>query len=258
MQQRDSAVDGTPAARPGGRGGLRFLPAGGNALVVELGAGIDPATSDAVIALERSLAAAAIEGILETVPTYRSLLIAYDPVRTSARELERRIVELERPGALQRGTCRSWRVPVAYGGRFGADLEWVAGRAGLAVEEVVRRHSAVEYRVYMLGFAPGFAYLGDLPGELEVSRRAEPRSEVPPGSISIGGRQTALSSVPMPSGWQLIGRTPLRPFDLRRPDPFLFRAGDRVRLVPVDEARFRELEEIAGRQSLRPEEVEAG
>jgi KipI family sensor histidine kinase inhibitor len=134
---------------------------------------------------------------------------------------------------------------VTYGEGLGEDLDHVAALHGLTIDEVIRHHSQAEYRVYMIGFAPGFAYLGGLPDLLHTPRRIDPRQRTPAGSISIGGVQAAISSVEGPSGWHLLGRTPLRTFDLAREDPFLLKPGDRVRFQPITQAEFLRLKAMS-------------
>lgn len=216
----------------------RLLLAGDTALTVELGDTVDPAINARVIALDRALADARLPGIVETVPTYRSLQIHYDPeaipIETLTATIERLAVNLD--DTLAAG--RRWTVPVAYGGQHGIDLEAVAERTGLTVDEVVERHMAGDYRVYMIGFQPGFTYLGGLDPRLHLPRRETPRLKTPAGTISIGGIQAAVASIEAPSGWHLLGRTPVRAFDAARTDPFLFRPGDRIRFERISAADF--------------------
>jgi KipI family sensor histidine kinase inhibitor len=213
----------------------RFLPAGDAALVVELGDAIDEQVNGRVLALDAALARAGIPGIEETVPTYRSLLVIYEPDAIGHPELVHRLSALLEglPPAVQAPAGRRWTLPVVYGGAFGQDLGFVAATHGLAEDEVIACHAGAEYRVHMIGFQPGFAYLGGLDPSLHTPRRADPRARVPAGSIAIGGQQTAVYSVEAPSGWHLLGRTPVRVFDLRRTEPFLLAPGDRVRFRPV-------------------------
>jgi 5-oxoprolinase (ATP-hydrolysing) subunit B len=230
----------------------RFLAAGDAALVVELGDAIDPAINEAVLGLDAALAAARLPGVVETIPTYRSLLVEYDP-RVTDRE---RLVEALRafrhaPAALP--APRRFSIPVAFGGAYGEDLDEVARRLGLAPDEVVAAFTAGEYRVYMVGFAPGFSYLGPLPERLHLPRRESPRLKVPSGTVGIGGIQAAVYSVPIPSGWHLLGRTPARAFDKRFPEPFLFRTGDLIRFSAIAPDVFAALDEKAAAASWRPE-----
>lgn len=216
----------------------RLLLAGDTALTVELGDTVDPVINARVIALDRALADAKLSGIVETVPTYRSLQIHYDPeaipIEMLTATIERLVVGLD--DTLAAG--RRWTVPVAYGGQHGIDLDAVAERTGLTADEVVERHMAGDYRVYMIGFQPGFTYLGGLDPKLHLPRRETPRLKTPAGTISIGGIQAAVASIEAPSGWHLLGRTPVRAFDAGRADPFLFRPGDRVRFERISAADF--------------------
>jgi KipI family sensor histidine kinase inhibitor len=184
------------------------------------------------------LATRPITGVIETVPTYRSLLVAYDPViirgKTLSSSLQTLLGQLSVGGA----TARRITVPVLYGEEVGIDLDELADMKQMSREELIALHASADYRVYMIGFAPGFSYLGGLPRQLHTPRLAVPRQRIDASAIGIGGKQASINSVPGPSGWRFIGRTPLKLFDPSRPQPFLLRAGDRVRFRPVgaDEA----------------------
>lgn len=227
----------------------RLLDAGESALVVEFGIDIDARVNERVIALDRSLTAHPLAGLRETVPTYRSLMVLFDPLIIERDALAAHVLGCEQAleaadgsasGADAAGTL--WRVPVLYGGAHGEDLEAVAAQHGLTPEAVIGLHSGALYRVYMIGFAPGFAYLGGLPEALHTSRRTDPRPRTPERSISIGGRQAAISPpIAVPSGWHLLGQTPVRSYDPARAEPFLFAAGDRVRFEPVDAPTYRDM-----------------
>ncbi len=223
----------------------RVVPVGDTAILIELGETIDPAINAAVLALDARIRALALEGVVELVPTYRSLLVHYDPERVDGRALLDRLsaLDFDHPGVPPEG--RLWTVPVCYGGEFGIDLEALAARHGLTTEEVVRLHTAPRYRVYMVGFVPGFTYLGGLDPRLHTPRLPDPRPRTPAGSVSIGGMQTGIASIPIPSGWHLIGRTPVRTFDPERDPPLLLEPGDLVRFVPIDPATFHELDRRA-------------
>jgi len=234
----------------------RLLDAGDGGLVVELGSDIHEGVNRAVIGLGDALSALGIPGIRELVPTYRSLLILFDPLELPRETLRTQVMALWPPRSGKARRHRSWRVPVLYGGEHGVDLESVAAMHGLSPEEVVALHSGAEYRIYMIGFAPGFAYLGGLPERIHTSRRADPRMKTPPRSISIGGRQSAVSPpLEIPSGWHLLGQTPVRSYDRRRTDkPFLFEAGDTIRFEPVSVADYEEMcaiVEAGGEVALR-------
>jgi KipI family sensor histidine kinase inhibitor len=234
-----------------GQAPLRLLPAGEAALLVELGDTIDPDLNEAVHRLDAAINRAAPDGLIETVPTYRSILVTFDPTRTTAATLAAVISSLQAAaGEASVVKSRRWFVPVRFGGEYGEDLTAVAERAGLSPEAVVNLHCAADYRVYMLGFSPGFAYLGGLPEALHQPRRENPRSVTPAGSFMQGGSQAALSPVAMPSGWHLIGRTPLRLFDPGRSQPFLLAPGDRVRLIAITGEDY---DRMADQNDLLPE-----
>jgi KipI family sensor histidine kinase inhibitor len=230
----------------------RLLAAGDGALIVELGEGVAPALNAAVHRLDRRIADAGLPGVVETVPTYRSVLVVFDPALTSPDALGPALLELARD--LARPTAepqRRWIVPVCFGGAHGEDLDDVARRANLTSDEVVALHCAADYRVYMLGFSPGFAYLGGLPDALHQPRRENPRMVTPAGSVMQGGAQAAISPIAMPSGWHLLGRTPIKTFDLRRTPPFLLAPGDRIRFSPITAAEY---DRLAARDGLSPDQ----
>lgn len=223
----------------------RIVPVGDSAILIELGETVDPAINAAVLALDAAIARLALPGVVELVPTYRSLLVHYDPERVDGVELLRRLAALDLARPAPRPEGRLWTVPVAYGGEYGIDLEAVAARHGLTPEEVVALHTAPIYRVYMVGFIPGFTYLGGLDPRLHTPRRDDPRAKTPAGSVSIGGVQAGIASLEAPSGWHLLGRTPVRTFDPEREPAFLLEPGDRVRFRPIDAATFVELDRRA-------------
>lgn len=226
----------------------RLLNAGDGGLIVEFGAIVDDRLNRLVIALDTRLRDAALPGVIETVPTYRSLLVLFDAIEIGRDALAAALAALVADLHLgAEGPVRRWTVPVAYGGALGVDLDHVAALHDLSTDEVVRRHAEGEYRVHMIGFAPGFAYLGGLPSSLHTPRRIEPRQRTPAGSISIGGVQAAISSIEAPSGWHMLGRTPLRSFDMRRKTPFLLNPDDRIRFRQVSFGEYDRLVALADR-----------
>ncbi len=216
----------------------RLLACGDTAFTIEFGVRVDPALSARVLALDAALRARALPGLRETVPTYRSLTIHLDPLVADPGELGRTVLALAAEPLPQPATTRLWRIPVVYGGAFGIDLEAVAAHHGLTPEAVIERHAAPEYRVAMIGFLPGYAYLEGLDPGLSLSRRPHPRPVTPAGTISIGGAQALVASIAAPSGWHLLGRTPVRTFVPERDPVFLLRPGDRVRFVPTPVERW--------------------
>jgi inhibitor of KinA len=233
----------------------RFLACGDTALSVEFGDRVDPHLSGLVLALYRRVTAAHLPGVIEAVPTFRALMVHYDPLATSQREVRARLEELMQDLAAVETGGRLWTLPVCYEGDLAPDLIEVAERTELSPDEVVDCHASVTYRVYMIGFSPGYPYMGQLPPKLRLPRRENPRIKVPMGSVSIAVDQTSIYSFESPGGWNLIGRTPVRLFDPRRTDWVLLEPGDRVKFEPIGRARFDALdrEAAAGSLALAPQ-----
>jgi inhibitor of KinA len=230
---------------------MQITPLGDNALMVELGDVIDESTHQRVQKVWRALAAEPLPGVTELVPAYTTVTAFYDPllaVRAGApatgivewlgTKLRERIKD---PPKTEKLKGRTVEIPVCYDAEFGPDLGLVAKQAKLSVEEVIKRHAKPEYLVYLVGFAPGFPYLGGLPKELETPRHAKPRMIVPPGSVGIGGQQTGIYPAATPGGWNLIGRTPVKLFLPAENPPVLLRAGDRVKFKPITREEFAKL-----------------
>jgi len=214
-----------------------IAPAGDQAFTVTFGGGVDPHTSARVLAAAERLGTASIQGVVDVVPGYDTLLVAYDPLQVASEVVRDWIAgAIDGPEAPTAG--RRVEIPVLYHPEVAPDLEALAAEKNLSVTELVELHAAPEYRCYLLGFRPGFPFLGGLDPRLEAARLPSPRLRVPAGSVGIGGAQTGVYPVDSPGGWRLIGRTPVRLFDLARPEPFLVRAGDTVRFVPIDRATF--------------------
>jgi KipI family sensor histidine kinase inhibitor len=228
-------------------GGPRFLAVGDTGLSVQFGDRIEPAANEAVAALDRAIAVAELPGLIETVPSFRSLLVIYEPAVVPWDVLQQQVQALlPNPANLAPRSGLRWHVPVSYEPPHGEDLAEAAAILGLAQEQVVAAHVGAEFRVYMLGFQPGLPNLGGLPGELQISRRLVPRAPVPPRSVTIGGVQGAIMPMATPTGFYMLGRTPVRPFDRRRKDnPALFRPGDRIRFHRIAVSVFDELEAAA-------------
>jgi KipI family sensor histidine kinase inhibitor len=218
----------------------RLLPSGDRAITVEYSRDIDDAANAAVLALDRALARAPIEGVTEAVPTYRSLLVHYDAVQIDFDTLSARLLALAKLPADAGSKARRWRIPVAYGGEQGIDLEDVAKSLGITPDEVVARHVGGNYRVAMIGFTPGWSYLSGLDRSLTMPRRQDPRLMTPAGTISIGGVQAGVQCIAGPSGWHLLGCTPVRTYQLHRNPTFLLEPGDYVTFSRIDARTYTE------------------
>ncbi len=202
------------------------------ALLVELGDEIDEALNARVHAL--ALAVEEIAGVLETVPAYASLLVEFDPILLGTDSLRDRIVQLAAANTTSYPAApRVVEIPTHYGGEFGPDLEFVARHNNLMPEDVIHLHTSRPFRVFMLGFTPGFPYLGPLPEQIAAPRLETPRARIPAGSVGIAGRQTGIYPSESPGGWRLIGRTDVRLFDPAQNPPTLLRSGDYVRFVVI-------------------------
>jgi KipI family sensor histidine kinase inhibitor len=216
-------------------------PAGDAAFLVQLGSEIDERTSQALLALSERLRHL-LSGVplLDIVPAYHSLLVSFRP---GALDEGRLFAVLEGAAGVNEPlpTSRTFVIPVKYGGEEGPDLDFVADVHGLSLAEVVRLHSSRPYRIYCLGFSPGFPYLGGLPPDLVTPRLATPRARVPAGSVGIGGGQTGVYPAATPGGWRIVGRTPLVLFDAEREPPVAYRPGDFLRFQPISSAEFTRL-----------------
>ncbi|MCY3542843.1 MAG: 5-oxoprolinase subunit PxpB [Chloroflexi bacterium] len=213
----------------------RFFPAGDMALVAELGDAISPAINRRVRSLTDALEEDGVPGVFDFLPTYRSVLVYFDPLVATSDEvqdgIERLLQRAQSTGTSARNVVH---LPTLYGGDLGPDIAFVAQHSGIDEQEVIRMHSGTDYLVYMMGFSPGFAYLGGLDERLATPRLQSPRTEIPPGAVGIAETQTGVYPVASPGGWQLIGRTPVRLFDPARERPVLLNAGDYVRFVPIE------------------------
>lgn len=223
---------------------MELHPVGVSGVLAVLGDAISEETGARVAALREAVLRAQIPGVTESVPAYASLLVRYDPFLTDYDALCRRLKALgSELSASAQQAGRIVDIPVCYGGAYGEDLPFVAQHAAMAQEDVIALHSARPYRIYMLGFLPGFPYLGGLDERLFTPRLASPRTRIPAGSVGIGGQQTGIYPMESPGGWQLIGRTPLRLFVPGRPLPYA--PGDLIRFVPIGPEEF---ESIAARE----------
>ena len=215
---------------------------GAGAVTVEFENRVAPEVNGRVMALARAITQKKISGITEVIPAFRALTIIFDPCRLSEEKLRRMIDRMADKESANTSGGRIFHIPVCYGGEFGCDLADVAEIHEITEDEVVRRHSSRDYLIYMLGFLPGFAYLGGLDETLVTPRLESPRTAVPAGAVGIGGEQTGVYPVESPGGWRLIGRTPLRPFDPARDPAILYSAGDMIRFIPISPDEYRRIE----------------
>jgi inhibitor of KinA len=232
----------------------RVLAAGDTALVVEFGDRIDRTLSTAVLALAQALEAERIEGVVETVPTFRSLMVHYEPLTIPAASLVARIDAQMRKLSVTEIVGHLWRLPVCYDPRFAVDLEDVAGRTTLSQQQVVERHSGPTYHVYMLGFLPGQAYMGEVPAELALDRRETPRTRIPAGSVAIAATMSCVFPLETPCGWHVIGRCPIPLWDHMRAKALVAPA-DKVTFVPVSVREYETLVTRVAEGVLRLEPV---
>ena len=218
----------------------RYLPFGDSALVVEFGRIISRAANQKVVALNYALKKAAIEGVGELVPTYRSLLVCYDPLKIGFERLVSAVKDIEKnlDATRTQKDARKIVVPVVYGEEYGPDLACVAETHGLTEEEAIKKHTGTEYRVYMIGFVAGFPYLGEVADEIATPRLETPRLKVPAGSVGIAGKQTGIYPREAPGGWRIIGRTSIKLFDPKLEPPALLSPGDTVRFRPISEEEY--------------------
>lgn len=232
---------------------VRFLPAGDTALVIEFGNEVSEEINRKVKILYSELIANPVNGIIEAVPSFRSLLIYYRPEIISFSKLVKKIKAM--PESIDNGTKARKKIvhiPVLYGGTYGEDIANVAKHNNISVEEVIAIHSEKPYLIYMMGFLPGFPYLGGLDKRLVTPRLNNPRTKIPAGSVGIGGEQTGIYPVASPGGWQLIGRTPLMPYSPKRKNPFLYEQGDYIKFDRINENEYKEIEVASASDSYSP------
>jgi KipI family sensor histidine kinase inhibitor len=218
---------------------MRILPAGDSAWLIELPERIDPAINARAIRIARDVEAERLP-VTDVVVGYRSVMVYVDPLAEGASAVERRLQEIAAdPPGDDAGAGASLEIPVCYDGPYGPDLADIAAFARCSIDEVIERHLALEYRVFVVGFVPGFAYMASVDPRIAAPRRTSPRLKVPAGSVAIAAGQTGIYPAETPGGWSLIGRCPIRPYDPDRAEPFLFQPGDAVRFTRVSEADYR-------------------
>ncbi len=227
---------------------ISIRTAGDSSLLIQFGNEISPEINQKITATVQLMREQHIEGVLDVIPAFCSLLINYDPRVISYSEITKRmkkLLKVETKAGEKRK--RVFEIPVCYGGKYGPDLAYIAEHAGMSEEEVIALHSSTDYLIYMLGFLPGFCYLGGLDERLHTPRLATPRIKIDAGSVGIGGSQTGIYPMDSPGGWQLMGMTPVKTYDPEREVPILVEAGDYIRFVPVDEEEYLRIKELVER-----------
>lgn len=221
---------------------IKIVPEGDASLLIQFEQVISPEVNQKIAAAAKLIRAQQISGIIDMIPTYCSLLINYNPLVISYEALFKRVESIVRmESRSEAGKKKVWEIPVVYGGIYGPDLGAIAEHAGISEEEVIKIHSSQDYLIYMLGFLPGFTYLGGLDEKIHTPRLASPRVRIPAGSVGIGGSQTGIYPMDSPGGWQLMGMTPVKTYDPDRETPILVEAGDYIRFVPVTEEKYLEI-----------------
>ena len=231
---------------------IKLLTAGDSSILLQFGNTIDPAINRKIAATVQLMREQHINGVTDVIPAFCSLLINYDPRVISYEQIKRRMEALVKIDVTAGDTRkRVFEIPVCYGGVYGPDIQNIADHAGLSVEEVIQIHTSRDYLIYMLGFLPGFTYLGGLDERIHTPRLANPRIRIPAGSVGIGGSQTGIYPMDSPGGWQLMGMTPVKTYDPDREVPILVEAGDYIRFVAIDEDEFHRIKELVDKNEYQ-------
>lgn len=227
---------------------VKILTAGDSSVLIEFGKTISPEINRKIMAIVQIIREQHIEGIVDMIPAFCSLLINYDPRVITYEQITERITAILKMEVKSEEAKKTVvEIPVCYGGKYGPDIDTIAENAGLSVEEVIQIHSSRDYLIYMLGFLPGFSYLGGLDERIHTPRLANPRLKIAAGSVGIGGSQTGIYPMDSPGGWQLLGMTPVKTYDPDREVPILYEAGQYIRFVPIDEKEYERIKELAER-----------
>ena len=231
---------------------IKILTEGDSSLLIVFGEEISPAINAKIASVVRLMREQHIEGIVDVIPAFASLLINYNPQVLSYRTLRERMEALMSLDLdTQEAVKRVYQIPVCYGGKYGPDIQAIADHAGLSVEEVISIHSSCDYLIYMLGFLPGFCYLGGLDQRIHTPRLSNPRLSIPAGSVGIGGSQTGIYPMDSPGGWQLMGMTPVKTYDPKREVPILVNAGEYIRFIPITGDEFLQIKDEVDRGTYK-------
>ncbi len=222
---------------------LVFRYAGERGLLIEFGQDINPEINARVRAMAAALEKNTPMGVTEIIPAYRSLLLTFDPLLTHPERIKTKVKSIDNILKIDIESSRVVKIPVCYSKEYGPDMENVKDSSGLNAQEIIKLHSQPEYLIYMIGFTPGFAFLGGLNRDLFTPRLETPRMAVPEGSVGIANNQTGMYPITSPGGWQIIGRTPLKLFAPHREKPFLYKAGDKIKFFPISPQEYKILQE---------------